>query len=80
MRYGLTCKWNIINKTKEQSITRDVEIKNKMKVTREGSNGEKKGRDKPRNMYNGPWTWTMGWGLTVGAGWDQGIGQHGGQN
>ena len=32
--YDLTCKWNIINKTNEQNITRDMEIKNKHTGTR----------------------------------------------
>ena len=33
--YDLTFKWNLINKTiKKQNITRDIEIKNKLTVTR----------------------------------------------
>ena len=32
--YDLTYKWNLINKTSKQNITRDIEIKNKLKVTR----------------------------------------------
>ena len=39
--YDLTYKWNLINqKTSEQNITRDMEIKNKLIVTRgEGGGG-----------------------------------------
>ena len=34
--YDLTSKWTIINKqTSKQNITRDIEIKNKLTVTRE---------------------------------------------
>ena len=53
--YDLTYKWNLINKTSKQNITRDMEIKNKLTVTREevgGNNGGKKGRVF-RNMYKG---------------------------
>ena len=32
--YDLTYKWNLINKTSKQNITRDTEIKNKLTVTR----------------------------------------------
>ena len=39
--YDLTYKWNLMNKTKsKQNITRDIEIKNKLPVTR----GEGEGR------------------------------------
>ena len=39
--YELTYKWNLTNKTKsKQNITRDIEIKNKLPVTR----GEGEGR------------------------------------
>ena len=39
--YDLTYKWNLINKkTSKQNITRDIEIKNKLTVTRgEGEEG-----------------------------------------
>ena len=38
--YDLTYKWNLINKiNKQANITRDVEIKNKLTVTR-GEEGE----------------------------------------
>ena len=38
--YDLTYKWNIINKTKsEPNRTRDIEIKNKLTVTRAGGGG-----------------------------------------
>ena len=32
--YDLTYMWNLINKTSKQNITRDIEIKNKLTVTR----------------------------------------------
>ena len=32
--YDLTFKWNLINKTNKQNITRDIEIKNKLTETR----------------------------------------------
>ena len=38
--YDITYKWNLINKTSKQNITRDIEIKNKLTVTRgEGGGG-----------------------------------------
>ena len=38
--YDLTYKWNLFNKTNKQNITRDIEIKNKLTVTRgEGLEG-----------------------------------------
>ena len=37
--YDLTFKWNLINKTNKQTITRDIEIKNKLTVIR-GDGGE----------------------------------------
>ena len=43
--------------TSKQNITGDIEIKNKLAVTRgegEGIIGERKGRVKLRNMYKGP--------------------------
>ena len=39
MPYDLTYKWNLINKTRKQNITRDIEIKNKLTLTR-GEEGE----------------------------------------
>ena len=43
--YDLTYKWNLIKKqTREQNITRDIEIKNKLTITRGeggGDDGEK---------------------------------------
>ena len=56
MPYDLTYKRNIINKTNEQNRTRDLEIKNKVILTRgegEGGNGGRRGRDKPRNTNRG---------------------------
>ena len=40
--YDLSYKWSLINKTSKQNITRDIEVKNKLTVTRregEGNNG-----------------------------------------
>ena len=46
--YDLICKWNLINKqTSKQNITRVIEIKNKLTVTRGevwGDNGREKGK------------------------------------
>ena len=42
--YDLTYRWNLINKTNKQNITRDIEIKNNLTVTRGevgGDNGAK---------------------------------------
>ena len=33
--YDLAYKWNLINKTNKQNTTRDIEIKNRLTVTRE---------------------------------------------
>ena len=44
--HDLTYKCNLINKTREQNRTRNMEIKNKVTVTREekgGDNGGKRG-------------------------------------
>ena len=38
--YDLTCKWNLTNKTNEQNRMRDMEIKNKLTVTRGEGGGE----------------------------------------
>ena len=35
MLCDLTYKWNLINKTSKQNTARDIEIKNKLTVTRE---------------------------------------------
>ena len=51
--YDLTYKWNLINKTNKQNITRDIEIKNKLTVTR-GEEGRDNGGERGmvfRNMY-----------------------------
>ena len=32
--YDLTFNWNLVNKTSKQNITRDIEIKNNLTVTR----------------------------------------------
>ena len=34
--YDLNCKWNLIEKTNEKNRTRDMEIKNKLTVTKAG--------------------------------------------
>ena len=47
--YDLTFKWDLFNKTnKQENITRDIEIKNNLTVTRgklRGNNGGKEGKD-----------------------------------
>ena len=42
--YVLTCKWNLINKTNKQSITREIEIKNKLTVTRQEGEQDNRGK------------------------------------
>ena len=46
MPYDLTSEWNVVNKTSKQKITRDIEIRNKLTVTRgeetKGITGERK--------------------------------------
>ena len=42
--YDFTCMWNIINKTNKQKITRDIEIKNKLTVTRGEVGGDTGGK------------------------------------
>ena len=53
--YDLIYKWDLINKTSKQNITSDIEINNKLTVTREerggGNRGE--GEGSSRNMYKG---------------------------
>ena len=46
MPYDLTFNWNIINRKKKskQNITRDIEIKNKLTVTRGEGEGDKRGK------------------------------------
>ena len=53
--YDLTYKWNLINKTNKQNITRDIEIKNKLIVTRGEVRGimVRKGGRVFRNNYKG---------------------------
>ena len=41
MPYDLTYKWNLINKTSKQNITRNTDIKNKLIVT--GGEGVEEG-------------------------------------
>ena len=46
--HDITYKWNLINKTSKQNITRDNEIKNKLMITRGGvggDNGGQKGKE-----------------------------------
>ena len=48
-----------------------MEVKNKLTVTRGevgGNNGGKQGKGHQETCIKDPWTWTTGWGLTVGAG------------
>ena len=40
MPYDLTYKWNLINKTSKENVTRDIEIKKKRRVTRVEEGGE----------------------------------------
>ena len=58
MPYDLTSEWNVVNKTSKQKITRDIEIRNKLTVTRgeetKGITGKKEGEGSSRNMYKGP--------------------------
>ena len=55
--YDLTYKWNLINKTNKQNITRDIEIKNKLAVTREGKdNGVKWRKGHQGTCIKDPWT------------------------
>ena len=42
--YDLTNKWNLINKTSKQNITRDSEIKNKLTVIRGEVGGDNGGK------------------------------------
>ena len=54
--YDLTYCCNLINKTSQQNITRDIEVKNKLTVTPrngEGIMGEE-GEALSRNMCKGP--------------------------
>ena len=54
--YDLTYKWNLINKTNKQNITRDIEIKNKLTVTRgeEGVKYQERWERIIKNIYKGP--------------------------
>ena len=47
-----------MKKTNKQSRTRDIEIKNKLTVTRvgEGNNGGKEGKGHQGTCINDPWT------------------------
>ena len=45
----------VTKQTSKQNITKDVEIKNKLTITRgAGVTGERRGKVKSRNMYKGP--------------------------
>ena len=52
MTYDFTSKWNLINETNKPA-TRDMEIKNKLRVTGAGRGvvEEGRGRFKSRNMH-----------------------------
>ena len=63
--------------TSKLNITRDIEIKNKLTVTRgevEGDNGRKKGKGCHGTFIKDTWTKQRGVGLRVagGDGWDRG--------
>ena len=53
--YDLTFNWNLVNKTSKQNITRDIEIKNNLTVTRGEVECDKWGKGKRvfRNYYKG---------------------------
>ena len=64
-------KTSLINKTNKQNIIRDIEIKNKLTVTRgagEGDNGGKKGKDCQGTCIKDPWTKPKG-GRIEGGRW-----------
>ena len=42
--YDLTFKWNLINKTNKENITRDIDIMNKWTVTRREMGGDSGGK------------------------------------
>ena len=59
MPYDLIYKWNLIKKTSEQNRSRDIEIKNKLTVTRgeiERDNGVKKGKGHQGTCIKDLWT------------------------
>ena len=63
--YDLTYKWSLINETIKRNITRDIEIQNKLTVTRvegseEGNNRGKKGKGNQGTSKKGPWTKSKG--------------------
>ena len=67
-----------MKQTSTQNTTRDIEIDNKLTVTRGeggGGNATKKGIGHQETCIKDPWTWTTEWGLTVGAGDGQGRGE-----
>ena len=80
--YDLTYKWNLINKAYKQNITRDIDKKNKLTVTRGDNGGRKvKGhqgtcikdpRTKPKGggIDGRRWEW-VGPGTVVGGKWKQ---------
>ena len=65
-----------MNKTNEQKRTRDMEIRNRLTVTRgeEGwGEGRKGGKGSSQGTgTDGSWTWTTGCRFTVGVGGGQG--------
>ena len=61
MPYDLTSEWNVVNKTSKQKITRDIEIRNKLTVTRgeetKGLTGERKrGKGRQGTCIKDLWT------------------------
>ena len=64
--------WHLTNKTRKQNITRDIEIKNKLTVTRGevgGDNGNK-GKRVFGNMYKGPMDKSK---MGKDGGWEVGV-------
>ena len=75
--YDLTYKWNLINKTSKQNMTRDIEIKNKLTITKGEVGGNFGGIRQKRcqgTCIKDPWTKPMGLGSRVegGEGWGKG--------
>ena len=68
--YDLTFNWNIINKKKEQNITRDTEVKNNLTIAR-GEWGGDSGERGYRNYYKGHLDKIKGEGGDGGGKWVQ---------
>ena len=61
MPYDLTCKWNLMNKTKNQNRVRGTKTQNRMTAVRgeaEGGDWLKEGEGASQRTYlHDPWTW-----------------------